>query len=210
MATLKLIYFDMHGGRGEAARLALSIGGIAFEDDRVAFEDWPKRKPGILFGALPVLEVDGQALSQSNTINRYVGKLAGLYPDDAWQAALCDEAMDTVEELNGRIAPTLFLPDDQKKTQREALAAGPIPMYLAGLQQRLEANGGEYFADHRMTVADIKVFLVLRWLTSGMLDHIPTDIPEKVAPGLLEHHDRVANHPGIKAYYQQRGVAGKA
>ena len=35
MAKLKLTYFDFHGGRGEPARLALSIGGIAFEDDRV-------------------------------------------------------------------------------------------------------------------------------------------------------------------------------
>ena len=34
MAKLKLTYFDFHGGRGEPARLALSIGGIAFEDDR--------------------------------------------------------------------------------------------------------------------------------------------------------------------------------
>jgi hypothetical protein len=35
MSKLKLTYFDFHGGRGESARLALSIGGIPFEDDRV-------------------------------------------------------------------------------------------------------------------------------------------------------------------------------
>jgi prostaglandin-H2 D-isomerase / glutathione transferase len=207
MPKLKLVYFDFSGGRGEAARLALSIGGIPFQDDRIAGDDWPKRKPGILFGALPVLEVDGQELAQSNSINRYVGRLANLYPSDPWQAARCDEAMDVVEELNGRIAPTLFLPEDQKKAQREALAAGPIPQFLSGLQKRLEAQGGQYFADNRLTVADLKVFLVVRWLTSGALDHIPTDLTKKVAPRLIEHHDRVANHPGVKAYYQQRAGA---
>jgi hypothetical protein len=31
MPKLKLTYFDFHGGRGEPARLALSIGGIPFE-----------------------------------------------------------------------------------------------------------------------------------------------------------------------------------
>ena len=41
MPKLKLTYFDFHGGRGEPARLALSIGGIPFEDDRVAPSDWP-------------------------------------------------------------------------------------------------------------------------------------------------------------------------
>ena len=40
MAKLKLTYFDFHGGRGEPARLALSISGIPFEDDRVPPSEW--------------------------------------------------------------------------------------------------------------------------------------------------------------------------
>jgi glutathione S-transferase len=90
MAKIKLTYFDFHGGRGEPARLALSMGGVPFEDDRVLPSEWQQRKPNTPFGALPVLEVDGQRLAQSNAINRYVGKLTDLYPSDAWQAALCD------------------------------------------------------------------------------------------------------------------------
>ena len=78
MPKLKLTYFDFHGGRGEPARLGLSIGGIPFEDDRVPPSDWERRKPNTPFGALPVLEVDGQTLAQSNAINRYVGKLTDL------------------------------------------------------------------------------------------------------------------------------------
>jgi hypothetical protein len=58
MADLKLTYFDFHGGRGEPARLALSIGGLPFEDDRVAFADWERRKEATPFGALPVLAVE--------------------------------------------------------------------------------------------------------------------------------------------------------
>src|SRR5438552_10509416 len=41
MAKLKLTYFDFDGGRGEPARLALHIGGIAFEDHRISGKDWP-------------------------------------------------------------------------------------------------------------------------------------------------------------------------
>src|SRR5262245_15521888 len=67
---LKLTYFDFHGGRGEPARLALSMGGIAFEDDRVPVSDWERRKPDTPFGALPSLEKDGQIVAQSNAINR--------------------------------------------------------------------------------------------------------------------------------------------
>jgi glutathione S-transferase len=55
------------------------------------------------FKAMPILEVDGQVIAQSNTINRYVGKLTGLYPKDDWQAALVDELMDAIEDITVEI-----------------------------------------------------------------------------------------------------------
>jgi glutathione S-transferase len=64
---------------------------------------------------------------QSNAINRYVGRLADLYPSDPWQAALCDEAMDAVEDVVSEIVTTMFLPEEEKKTRRQALAEGSIP-----------------------------------------------------------------------------------
>lgn len=203
----KLVYFDIDGARGEAARLAMVIGKVPFEDDRVKFADWGNRKPGTPFGALPVLERDGQTVAQSNGINRYVGKLAGLYPADAWQAALCDEAMDAVEEIATRLWSTTRLPEADKKAQRESLAAGPLSHSLDHLQRRLVAHGGQYFADGRLTVADLKVFVWIRHLRSGELDHVPVDLPDRVAPLLVEHYERVKAHPAIKAYYAERKVA---
>jgi len=207
MAKLKLTYFDFHGGRGEPARVALSIGGIAFEDDRVPLVNWERRKADTPFGAVPVLEVDGQILAQSNAINRYVGKLADLYPSDPWQAALCDEAMEAVEDIINKLVPTFNLPEEQKKAQRQALAEGPITFYLTRLQQRLEAHGGRYFAVDRLSVADLKVFVWIRNLKSGVLDHVPTDLPDRVAPKLMEHYERVKTDPGVKAYYAKHGIA---
>jgi glutathione S-transferase len=208
MAKLKLTYFDFHGGRGEPARLALAIGGIAFEDDRVAFADWARRKGSTPFGGLPLLEVDGEVVAQSNGINRYVGKLTGLYPADPWQAALCDEVMDAVEEVGGKIAATFDLPPEQMKTERQALVEGPITSYLTRLQQRLDAHGGRYFAGDRLSVADLKVFVWIEHLKSGKLDHVPRDIPDRVAPRLVEHCERIESHPGVKAYYAKHGVGG--
>ncbi|HKU98595.1 MAG TPA: glutathione S-transferase family protein [Vineibacter sp.] len=207
MTTPKLTYFDFDGGRGEAARLAFAVGGLAFQDDRVSFADWPGRKSLMPFGALPVLEIDGRAVAQSNSINRYVGRLAGLYPADPWQAALCDEAMDAVEEIAARVFATIVLPEAEKKAQREELANGPVPYSLGRLQQRLDAHGGRYFADDRLTVADLKVFVWIRHLRSGALDHVPSDLPDRIAPSLVEHGNRVMNHPGVSAYYARRQSA---
>jgi glutathione S-transferase len=208
MTKLKLTYFDFHGGRGEPARLALSIGRIPFEDDRVQFSDWERRKAETPFGALPVLEVDGKVLAQSNAINRFAGKLANLYPSDPWQAALCDETMDAIEDITNKIVATLFIPEEEKKTQRKALVEGPIPYYLERLQRRLEAHGGRYFADDHLSIADLKVFVWIRQLKSGVLDHVPTDLPDRIAPRLVEHYERVKNEAGVKAYYSKHGKAG--
>jgi prostaglandin-H2 D-isomerase / glutathione transferase len=207
MAKLKLTYFDFHGGRGEPARIALSMGGIPFEDERVKGTDWERRKPGTPFGGLPLLEKDGEILAQSNAINRYVGRLTNLYPSDPWQAALCDEIMEAVEDITNKIAATMFLSDEQKKAQRKALVEGPLPFYLARLQQRLEAHGGRYFAGGKLSVADLKVFVLIRQLKSGVLDHVPADLPDRVAPKLIEHYERIKNEPGVKAYYAKHSLA---
>jgi glutathione S-transferase len=207
MAKLKLTYFDFDGGRGEPARLALHMGGVAFEDHRIAGKEWPAFRDKTPFLAIPTLEVDGQVVSQSNSINRYVGKLTGLYPRDDVQAFLCDEVMEAAEDISTRIAHTIGLPEDAKKKAREELAAGHITRYLEQFQARLEAAGGEYFADRRLTVADLKVIMLIRWLRSGVLDYIPKDLVDTVAPQLVKHYQRVASHPKIAEYYQRRKAA---
>lgn len=206
MAKLKLSYFDAHGGRGEPARLALAVGGVAFEDDRIAGPNWPARKPSTPFGSLPVLEVDGQLITQCNTINRYVGKLADLYPTDPWQAALCDEIMDAVEDIDTQVGATFNMSDEEKKLARAKLVSGPLPLFLERIERRLKERGGQYFAGGRLTVADLKVFVWVRRLKSGKLDHIPTDLPDRVAPQLVAHFERIRNHPSVQGYYAKHGV----
>jgi glutathione S-transferase len=98
MTSYKLTYFDFDGGRGEPVRIALHAAGIEFEDERWAFPVFQERRGEVRFNALPVLEIDGIAVTQSNAQCRYVGKLAGLYPKDDLQALYCDEVMGAVED----------------------------------------------------------------------------------------------------------------
>jgi glutathione S-transferase len=204
MPKLTLTYFDFDGSRGEVPRLAMHIGGVAFEDRRIARKDWMALRDTMPFQQLPVLDVDGKVITQSNTINRYVGKLAGLYPKDDWQAARADEVMDAVEDLTTRIGATIRMDDEARKKAREELAAGPIPRFLQQLEARLKAGGGEWFVENRLTVADLKCYILVRWLKSGVIDHVPSDIVDRNAPLLAKHLERVANHPKIAAYYAAR------
>ena len=157
------------------------------------------------FNSVPVLEIDGEQVSQSNAMNRYVGKMAGLYPDDPLQALYCDEVMDAVEDVSHYIVRTFGLEGDELRTAREALVDGWLTTYMRGLGELLTRGGGDYFADGQMTMADLKVFVQVRSLISGFLDHIPTDLVQNVAPGLVAHQDRIAKDPRVAAYYASRG-----
>ncbi|MFZ6689797.1 glutathione S-transferase family protein [Undibacterium sp. SXout11W] len=201
MPQLKLTYFDFHGGRGEPVRLALAIGGIAFDDHRFTFAEFPEVRKIAPFGQVPLLEIDGAVITQCDAILRYAGKLAGLYPIDPLQALLCDEVMYVVEESTVRLGPTFRMTGEEQKVARLALVNGSMPVYLQWLEKQLLARGGEYFADNRLTIADLKVFVDVRGLNSGRLDHVPTDLVEKVAPALNAHMKRIAALPAVQAYY---------
>lgn len=204
MNKLKLTYFDFDGGRAEPARLAMHIGGIAFEDIRFAAKDFHEVRKTTPLNAVPTLHVNDVQVTQSDAITRYVGKLAGLYPADAFQALLCDEIMGGLEDLNVEIGATFGLSGDELKHARETLVKEDFPKYLRWLQKQLEDHGGEYFADNRLTIADLKAFSVLRWLCSGLLDHIPANLVDDVAPKLKAYMNHIEKLPAIAQYYAAR------
>ena len=204
MPGYKLTYFDMDGGRAEPIRILFHIAGVEFEDVRLSFAEFGEMRESARFNAVPVLEIDGEQVTQSNAMCRYVGKMAGLYPADDLQALFCDEAMDAIEDLTHHIARTIGLQGDELQLAREKLADGWMPVFLRGLDALLTRGGGEFFADNDLTVADLKVASVTQWICSGGLDHIPADLAQQVAPGLVEHQQRVADDPRVVAYYAAR------
>ena len=205
MNKLKLTYFDFSGGRAEPARLAMHIGGIPFEDYRFAASDFSDVRKATPLNQVPTLHVNDLHITQSDAITRYVGKLAGLYPQDDLQALLCDEAMGALEDINVKLGATFGKTGDDLKNARDALATDALPRYLRWLQNQLETHGGAFLADNRLTIADLKAFVMLRWLASGKLDHIPSDLIETVAPKLNDYMNRVANLPAIAQYYANCG-----
>lgn len=204
MPNYKLTYFDFDGGRGEPIRIAFHAAGIDFEDKRISFQEFGEMRNDMRFHCSPELEIDGTVITQSNSMNRYVGKLAGLYPDDDMQALYCDETMDALEDLLHYIVQTFGLEGDALRQAREKLVDGWMSVYIRGLGDLLARGGGKYFADNRLTMADLKVFVQVRSLVSGTLDHVPTDLVERLAPNLIEHHERVQNDPIVASYYASR------
>jgi glutathione S-transferase len=205
MAQIKLTYFDINGGRAEPVRMALFIAGVEYEDNRISFADFGSMREGFPLKAVPTLEVDGVLYTQCNAMARYSARLAGLYPTDAWQAFLCDEVMDVVEDASIALVKTFGLSGDELKLAREKLVEGPFTNFLNLFAKRLEAAGGKFFAGNQLSIADIKVFVWIRALGSGLLDHVPTDLVNRVAPILIDHMDRVAQDTRISGYLSKTG-----
>ena len=204
MTQYKLTYFDVDGGRAESIRLAFHLGNIPFEDERWSFADFGAKRAGLRFACVPVMTIDGAEVTQSNALNRYVGRLAGLYPEDALQALYCDEVMDAVEDIGNHVGRTFGMKGEALREAREALAAGPLKQFMVGLDALLTRGGGEYFADGRLTVADLKVVVQVRALLKGVLDHIPPTFVAELAPNLARHCERVSADSRIVAYYAAR------
>jgi len=204
MPTYKLTYFDFDGGRGEAVRIAFHAAGIAFEDKRISFQEFGEMRQSTRFNAVPVLEIDGAAVTQTNAMCRYAGKKAGLYPTDDLQALYCDEVMGAVEDNSHQVVKTFGLQGEELRLAREKLVAGWLTTYLRGMEQLLTRGGGKYFADNRLTIADLKAFVSTRSLRSGTLDHVPTDLLSRLAPGLAKHLERIEADPVVTAYYASR------
>jgi glutathione S-transferase len=204
MTDYRLSYFDIDGGRAEPIRIALHAAGVSFEDRRLSFQEFGETRKGLRFTCVPVLEIDGKPVTQSNALTRYAGKLAGLYPDDPIQALYCDEAMGAVEDATFHVGGTMRMQGEELRAARTKLVEGWLPIYLRGLGELLERGGGKYFANNRLTVADLKVSGLTGWLSHGGLDHIPSDLVQRLAPALVEHAARIAKEPQVAAYYAAR------
>lgn len=65
-------------GAAEKVRLTCVMSDIPFSDVRVGWEQWAKLKPNTKFGQLPMMDVDGKTVAQSNAMLNYVGKVGGM------------------------------------------------------------------------------------------------------------------------------------
>lgn len=200
MSKPKLTYFDAPVSRGEECRLALHLAGVDFDDERIKREEWPALKPKTPFGALPVFTIPGQPpIAQSNAILVLIGRRHGLHPKDDFEAARHEAIMQYVEDLRAHISPTMRMQNEaEKKAARESLATGYLPSWGANVERQI--GEGPFFGGAAVNVVDLKLNIVVRWLRSGVLDHIPSTVFAD-CPKLNRLHDAVAEHPKVKAWY---------
>ena len=116
------------------------------------------KKEGICeFGQLPSLLIDGEYYVQSLAILRMLGKMYGLYPEDAEQAYLVDMVMDATMDLTDRyweVDPRANKPNEDELLKK--YLDQYVTTFFAGMQKRLESNSTrDYIVGDKLTIADI-------------------------------------------------------
>ncbi|MBI1283516.1 MAG: hypothetical protein GC183_04150 [Thiobacillus sp.] len=182
--SLRLRYLEFPG-RAQAIRDTLRIGRVDFVDERLTYDQFRDGRAAgeFPFGGIPVLVIetpDGKlCVAQSNAILRFAGRLAGLYPvDDPLQALKVDEALGVGEDINSLMAPSLHEQDtDRKMDMRKVLAEETLPFWMNCFDRVLAANGSNGFiVGNNLTIADLKLYWIIDWLTMGILDGIPKSL----------------------------------
>jgi glutathione S-transferase len=148
--------------------------GLEFEHDPVAFDDPRLKSTDFLrlnpAGAIPTIEDEGFALSESLAINLYLAKrhgLGGLYPK-----ALKDEAQVWRWTLwaQGQLEPWVMR-DALLISLRGVLAEHTAPLVAAALSTLDRAlEGRSWLVGGSFTVADLNVAAVLSPSRSEHLD----------------------------------------
>lgn len=199
MALPILTYFDLPISRGEECRLALHIAGVDFRDNRLKREEWLALKPTSPYGSMPIFELPGRPpLAHSNAILTYVGREHGLHPSDSFEAARHEGMMNHVEDMRAKISPTARMSDEgERKRAREQLAAVDLPAWGGYAEKNI--TGAPFFAGEKLSVVDIKLHIFVRWIVSGTLDHIPTNVFDNF-PKLLAISSAVEQHPGVLSW----------
>jgi prostaglandin-H2 D-isomerase / glutathione transferase len=167
--SLSLTYFAFDGSRGLECRLALAIAGLPFEDIRLDRAQWASTP----FGGLPILTDGQRVLSQSNAILVYIGRGHGLHPSEPWTAAEHEAILASVEELRARLPGRPGMSDEEKKSAREEFAAGWLKSWADTISGRI---AGPFLEGEAISVADIKLAVILRSFHSGAYDHLPASI----------------------------------
>ncbi|GMR45049.1 hypothetical protein PMAYCL1PPCAC_15245 [Pristionchus mayeri] len=202
MPSYKLSYVD---GRGyaEVSRQLFHLSGTPFEDNRIAFEDWPKIKETTPFGQLPVLCVNGKELPQSFAIARYLANqfgFSGKTPfESAWVDALGDQHKDYLNEIKPFLMVAYGFAEGDKEKMMKEVAAPAIQKYFTILEKQAKDNG---LNGHFVGVS-------ITWIDLVVSDHM--GIIETLVPNAFDGfplveavRQKITSDPKLKEWIEKR------
>jgi glutathione S-transferase len=210
--TYHLHYWGVPG-RGEQVRLALHVAGLTWEDHAVDGAEYFPRKASccdtIPLLNLPYLEFDGNVLSESVALMRYVGAIGNLTPSDALECARMDQAIVLANQFFDVIGFTFGLKGEEREQAGRDLTAegGKLFEWVAKVGRFVALRESEFLCGSELTVGDISLFCHLCNVVAGILPGFP-------APDYFDSNEQLAKagafrrlvgtHPKVASRYADK------
>ncbi len=195
----KLTYFNVPG-RVAGLRIMMFriFGKGGWEDERVEFKDWPSMKPTLPLQFLPLLTLpDGRTVHQADAMERWAGKLAGLYPSDPDEALFVDEMISTVYEARAKAPrPSSVVTKEMLPDLWKEFTEGTMRTFFDFIQDRV---AGPFFRGAELTVADLTLFMLVTTFVNGEIPFVPSSYIDGW-PAIKAHYAAVRAHPLVQAY----------
>ncbi|KAJ2805998.1 hypothetical protein H4R20_001867 [Coemansia guatemalensis] len=185
-----LRYFDLIG-RGETCRLLLAAGEVDWVEEH---PEWPQDKEKQPFGRLPVLiekSADGSelVLSESSTIERYLGRIFGLLPADPRASAIQEQMCDRQADI---IAACLVYAQVTAEEDKKMYLANIDDLFTRMAKSHMEILSANNCKSHlfgdKLSFADISLYAFYKMMGMYMGCYLKDAVKitkEKVTPEIV-------------------------
>ncbi|XP_062043523.1 glutathione S-transferase A4-like [Lepus europaeus] len=197
-AKPKLYYFNGRG-RMESIRWLLAAAGVEFEEEFLETrEDYEKlQKDGcLLFGQVPLVEIDGMMLTQTRAILSYLAAKYNLYGKDLKERVRIDMYVDGTLDLMLMMALTAFDPPEGKQKNIDLILNKAKTRYFPVFEKILGDHGEDFLVGNTFSWADVQLLeaiLMVEELNASALTEFPL---------LQAFKTRVSGIPTVKKFLQ--------
>jgi glutathione S-transferase len=176
MAQYKLHYFNGKG-RAEVCRYMFALADQKYEDIRYERDVWPKHKPDMPFGQVPVLEVvDGSnsfKLPQSTTIYRYLANKLGFAGKSLEESAKIDAYADLINDMLAGMIVAFHESDEEKKKELfKKYFSETIHGFLVHFDKVLGESKSGYIVGDNISWVDLFLVVTWEWIPEEPRGHI--------------------------------------
>ncbi|XP_028621692.1 glutathione S-transferase alpha-4-like [Grammomys surdaster] len=200
------LYYFQGRGRVESIHWLLAVAGVEFEEEFLETrEQYEKlQKDGhLLFGQVPLVEMDGMLLTQTKAILSYLAAKHNLYGEDLKERVRIDMYVDRIQDLMMmKIAGAPFKAPQEKEESYALIVTKAKTRYFPVFEKIimnfyiLKDHGEAFLVGNQLSWADkqlLEAILMVEELSAPVLSDFPL---------LQAFKTRISNIPTIRKSLQ--------
>ena len=182
--TVATLYYFEGRGLADQIRWMLAASEVSFTqrivDSRKKFLKMKERQ--LPFGQLPLLQIDGLEIVQSQSIVRYLARRAHLQGRTPEEIVKCEMIAETIKDLLPLLCGAPFARANSNEALEKHQTSMKEKWSFVGsrLEAVLKANGGNYLVGESLTYADILTAHAVTWYVEECGPDVVADMPNLV------------------------------